>query len=135
VFGRYSYLGAPVFGFGSNAKGVPKDKYGRNLYIDTFNSAYGPGWKRESGLLTHRGTGTFCHTFVPQRPFPGYPSQDTRPPSAGERHRITVGGPGVTPVMQVELTGLTQADRGRDPEFNAAFDRVMADDKSCAGER
>ena len=43
VFGRYSYLGQPVFGYGSTAKGVPKDKYGRNLYIDTLNSAYGPG--------------------------------------------------------------------------------------------
>ncbi len=135
VFGRYSYLGAPVYGLSSNAKGVPKDKYGRNLYIDTLNSAYGSGWKRESGILTHKGTGTFCHSFVPQRPFPGYPTQDIRPPAPGERHRITVGGPGVTPVMQVELAGLTQADRGRDSEFNAAFDRIMARDRSCAGER
>ena len=54
IFGRYTYLGQPIFGFGSNAKGVPKDKYGRNLYIDTLNSAYGPGWKRESGILTHK---------------------------------------------------------------------------------
>ena len=64
-----------------NAKGVPKDKYGRNLYIDTLNSAYGAGWKRESGILTHKGTGTFCHSFVPQRPFAGYPSQEVRPPA------------------------------------------------------
>ena len=135
VFGRYTYLGAPVFGFGANAKGVPKDRYGRNLYIDTFNSAYGPGWKRESGILTHRGTGTFCHSFVPQRPFAGYPSQDTRPPAPGERHRVTVGGPGVTPVMQVELPGLTDADRARDAEFDSVFDRVMAGDKICTPER
>ena len=135
VFGRYSYLGAPVFGLSSNTKGVPKDKYGRNLYIDTLNSEYGSGWKRESGILTHKGTGTFCHSFVPQRPFSGYPSQEIRPSAAGERHRITVGGPGVTPVMQVELAGLTQADRSRDQEFNAAFDSVMAGDRICAGER
>ena len=100
------YLGQPIFGFGSNAKGVPKDKYGRNLYIDTLNSAYGPGWKRESGILTHKGTGTFCHSFVPQRPFAGYPSQEMRPAAPGERYRITVGGPGVMPVMQVEVLGL-----------------------------
>ena len=116
-------------------EGVPKDKYGRNLYIDTFNSAYGAGWKRESGILTHRGTGTFCHSFVPQRPFAGYPSQEIRPAAAGERHRITVGGPGVTPVMQVELSGLNQGDRGRDGEFDAIFDQLMADDKACARER
>ena len=37
--------------------------------------------------------------------------------------------------MQVELAGLTQADRGRDSEFNATFDKVMAGDRICAGER
>jgi hypothetical protein len=135
VFGRYSYLDAGVYGFGSNAKGVPKDKYGRNLYIDTLNSSYGSGWKRESGILTHRGTGTFCHSFVPQKPFAGYPSQDVRPAAPGERHRITVGGPGVTPIVQVEVPGLTAADRDRDYEFNAHFDRVMAGDRICASER
>jgi hypothetical protein len=135
LFGRYSYLGQPIYGFGSNAKGVPKDKYGRNLYIDTLNSSYGAGWRRESGILTHRGTGTFCHSFVPQKPFPGYPSRETRPPAPGERHRITVGGPGVTPVVQVELAGLTKADAGRDGEFDANFDRVMAGDRICAPER
>ena len=135
VFGRYSYLGQPIFGFGSNVKGVPKDKYGRNLYIDTLNSAYGPGWKRESGILTHKGTGTFCHSFVPQRPFVGYPSQDVRPPANGERYRVTVGGPGVTPVTQVELAGLTKADTQRDAEFNSMFDQVMAGDRICSSER
>ena len=135
VFGRYSYLGAPVYGFGATSKGVPKDKYGRNLYIDTLNSAYGAGWKRESGILTHKDTGTFCHSFVPQRPFSGYPSQDIRPAAAGDRHRITVGGPGVTPVVQVELAGLTQADRDRDHDFDAVFDQVMAGDRVCASER
>jgi hypothetical protein len=135
LFGRYSYLGQPIFGFGANAKGVPKDKYGRNLYIDTFNSAYGPGWKRESGILTHKGTGTFCHSFVPQKPFAGYPSQDVRPAATGERYRVTVGGPGVMPVMQVEVAGLTRADLARDGEIDAVFDEVMAGDRACASER
>ena len=135
LFGRYSYLGQPIFGFGANAKGVPKDKYGRNLYIDTFNSAYGPGWKRESGILTHRATGTFCHSFVPQKPFAGYPSQDVRPAAAGEKYRVTVGGPGVMPVMQVEVAGLTRSDLGRDGEIDAVFDKVMAGDRTCASER
>jgi len=135
VFGRYTYLGQPIFGYGANAKGVPKDKYGRNLYIDTLNSAYGPGWKREAGILTHKGTGTFCHSFVPQRPFPSYPSQDLRPAANGERYRVTVGGPGVMPVIQAETSGLTDDDRSRDAEFNATFDEVMAGDRTCAGER
>ena len=135
IFGRYSYLGQPIFGFGANAKGVPKDKYGRNLYIDTFNSAYGQGWKRESGILTHKGTGTFCHSFVPQKPFAGYPSQDVRPSAAGERYRVTVGGPGVMPIMQVEVAALTKADLAREHEVDAVFDQVMAGDRICAGER
>jgi hypothetical protein len=135
IFGRYTYLGQPVFGFGATAKGVPKDKYGRNLYIDTFNSAYGAGWKREAGILTHNPTGTFCHSFVPQRPFASYPSHDLRPAAPGERYRVTVGGPGVTPVMQTEILGLAAADRSRAPELDATFDRVMAGDKACESER
>jgi hypothetical protein len=135
VFGRLTYLGRPVYGFGANAKGVPKDRYGRNVYLDTYNSAYGPGWKREAGILTHAGTGTFCHSFVPQHPFAGYPSQETRPAAPGERYRVTVGGPGVMPVLQVEVPGLTAADRSHAPELDAIFDRVMAGDRTCARER
>ncbi len=135
IFGRYSYRGVPVFGFGNTPKGVPTDKYGRNLFIDTFNSVYGKGWKRESGILTHRATGTFCHSFVPQRPIAGYPSQALRPAAPGERHRVTIGGPGVTPMIRAGIPGLKHKDRGRDREFNATFDRVMANDTICAPER
>jgi hypothetical protein len=135
VFGRYTYLGQPVYGFGSTRKGVPRDGYGRNLYIDTYGSAYGPGWRREAGILTHRGTGTFCHSFVPQRPFSGYPSQDVRPAATGERYRVTAGGPGVLPIAQAEAAGLSRADLQRDPEIDSVFDSVMAGDKVCAPER
>jgi hypothetical protein len=135
MFGRLTYLGKPVFGFGATAKGAPKDGYGRNVYIDTFNSVYGDGWKREAGVLTHKQTGTFCHSFVPQRPFAWYPSHETRPAAPGERYRVTVSGPGVTPVLQVEVPGLKAFDRSRDAELNATFDRVMAGDSICARER
>jgi hypothetical protein len=135
IFGRLTYLGAPVHGFSATDRGVPKDFYGRNLHIDTLNSAYGSGWKREAGILTHKGTGTFCHSFVPQKPFAWYPSQEMRPAAPGERYRVTVSGPGVTPVLQVEVPGLTDADRSRDAEFNAIFDRVMTGDRVCAPER
>jgi hypothetical protein len=135
IYGRLTYLGKPVHGFGATAKGVPKDRYGRNVYIDTFNSSYGAGWKREAGILTHKGTGTFCHSFVPQHPFAWYPSQQMRPAAPGERYRVTVSGPGVTPVLQTEIPGLVAADRARDNEFNTTFDRVMAGDKLCSPER
>jgi hypothetical protein len=58
-----------------------------------------------------------------------------RPAGSGERYRVTAGGPGVMPVMQVEIAGLTSADGRRDGEFDAVFDSVMAGDKACAGER
>ena len=141
VFGRLSYLGHPVYGFRSTSEGNPRERYGRNVYIDTFNSAYGPGWKRESGILTHRNTGTFCHSFVPQKPFAGYPSQDIRPAAPGERYRATVMGPGVTPVLMWEDVGLPMYNAPnpdhvwKEEQANAVFDRIMAGDRTCAQER
>jgi hypothetical protein len=142
VFGRFTYQGHPVFGFSTAPSGNPRDRYARNVYIDTLNSAYGPGWRRESGILTHRATGTFCHSFVPgQRPFAGYPSQEPRPAAQGSRYRVSVMGPGVTPVLMWEGGGLPTFNAG-DPSHhaveanaNAAFDRVMAGDRICARER
>jgi hypothetical protein len=136
LFGRMTYLGEPVHGFGSTAVGNPKDRYGRNVYIDTFDSAYGPGWKRESGILLHKPTGTFCHSFVPQKIFPGYPNAGaTRPPAPGKRYRVTAMGPGVTPVLQWEGAGLPKFDADRDREINSTFDELMAGDPICKGER
>ena len=53
VFGSFTYLGKPVHGFKSTPAGVPLDTFGRNLYLDTFNSAYGQGWRRENSFLMH----------------------------------------------------------------------------------
>jgi hypothetical protein len=135
VFGRLTYLGVPVYGFGTTPLGNPKDRYVRNVYIDTFDSGYGPGWWREAGIVTHQRTGTFCHSFVPQKGFPHYPSQELRPPPRGERYRVTVMGPGVTPVIQWEGAGLGTYDPGRDHEVNRVFDEVMSGDAICAHER
>jgi len=135
VFGRLTYLGQAVHGFGSNSTGNPRDRYGRNVYIDTDNSAYGPGWRRESGILLHTPNGTFCHSFVPQKPFPGYPSQTMRPPATGERYRATVMGPGVTPVVEAEVPGLTAADRASAAVLAGLWDQLMTGDAKCAPER
>jgi len=135
VFGRLTYLGQPVHGFGSTSTGNPRDRYGRNVYIDTLDSAYGPGWRRESGILLHTPNGTFCHSFVPQKPFPGYPSQTMRPPAPGERYRATVMGPGVTPVVEAEVPGLTAADRASAAVLTGVWDQFMTGDAKCARER
>jgi len=135
LFGRLTYLGVPVHGFGATRDGNPRDRYGRNLYIDTFNSGYGPGWQRKAAILAHRPTGTFCHSFVPQAPPPGYPSQEVRPAAPGERHRVVVSGPGVTPVLVWEGARAGAYDPARDEEANALFDRIMAGDAACGPER
>ena len=135
VFGRLTYLGRPVHGLGATSTGNPRDRYGRNVYIDTLDSAYGAGWKRESGILLHAPGGTFCHSFVPQRPGAGYPSRAVRPAAPGARYRVTVMGPGVTPVVETEVAGLTAADRSSSAVVTRAWDRLMAGDARCAAER
>jgi hypothetical protein len=135
VFGRFTYLGEPIHGFGADSAGNPRDRYGRNVYIDTYNSAYGPDWKRESGILLHTPGGTFCHSFVPQKPFPGYPSDAVRPPAPGERYRATIMGPGVLPVIEAKVSGLSTADRASAAVETNAWDQFMTGDTKCARER
>jgi len=134
VFGRLSYLGVPVHGFRTPS---PKtnDPYSRMVYIDTFNSVYGPGWKRDTAIATHRPTGTFCYTFVTQAPPPGYPSSDARGPGLGEQHRVTAMGPGVTPIVRWAGPRLGSYSDALDATINEVFDQVMAGDRMCTVER
>jgi hypothetical protein len=97
VFGRLTYLGLPVYGFGSTSLGDPTDSFGRNIYLDVFNApGYGSGWKRENSFLAHNPGGNFCYGFYSHPPYPGYPPGN-RPAGHGERYRATVIGPGVLP--------------------------------------
>lgn len=88
LYGTFAYAGAPVFGFKSTSAGVPLDTFGRNIYVDTLDSAYGSGWKRENSFLTHTNTGVFCYSFNPH---------GSHPAGKGKQYRATVEGPGVTP--------------------------------------
>jgi len=87
LFGTYTYNGVPVHGFKSTSSGATLDPYGRNLYLDTFNSPLGAGWKRENSFLAHNPTGTFCYGLYPHAGRSG----------KGTKYRLTVIGPGVTP--------------------------------------
>ena len=69
-----------------------------------------------------------------QKPFAGYPSQAPRPSARGERYRISVMGPGVTPVLMWEGAGLPPY-KTVEARANASFDRIMAGDRICARER
>jgi hypothetical protein len=140
-FGRLTYDGKPVYGTRSPSPTV-SDPFARNVYIDTLDSIYGSGWKRDTAINTHRPSGGFCYTFVPQSPpggYPGtrggYPSNEPRGPGLGERHRITVAGPGVTPVLRWEGPRLGRFDPARDAEINTVFDQVLSGDQKCAPER
>jgi hypothetical protein len=139
IFGRLTYAGQPVHGFRTTASGVPTDGYGRGLYIDTLDSAYGAGWKRETSIVFHNPTGSFCYSFYPTNDvsLPGRPS---RPAGNGSRYRISVIGPGVTPDLQAEVAGIgrysgSAADVALERKQLAAYDAVTSGDKFCATQR
>ena len=142
LFGRLTYLGNPVYGFGIGKDGAPNDRYGRSLYIDTLDSAYGPGWKRETSISFRRGSGAFCYSFWPthDNTLPGYPN-NLRPAGNGKRYRITVEGPGVTPDLQWEGAGLhdynpnDNADRDYEAQMDKLFMQFLGQDKFCPTQR
>jgi hypothetical protein len=117
VFGRYTYQGVGIRGFGTTEYGNPTDRYGRLLYLDTYNSAYGPGWMRENSFVSHGPPGIFCYGFFPHNPYVGgyqhprgIPNRK-RGPGTGEMYRITVEGPGVTPDVMWQGAGLHAFNR------------------------
>jgi hypothetical protein len=142
LFGRLTYDGKPVHGFTATRTGSPTEGYGRNVYLDTFNSRYAAGWRRENGFLTHNPTGIFCYgfyTFDPTRGYAhprGFPSTP-RGPGNGEKYRLTVIGPGVTPDVSITIPGLhnydpsNPADVAYERQQNALLDSIVGVDKKC----
>jgi len=122
IFGTFSYAGAPVHGFKSTSVGNPLDSFGRNLYVDTFDSAYGAGWKRENSFLMHKGSGAFCYGFYPH---------GSHPAGTGERYRATIIGPGVTPDVMWQGVPLGTYDAGLDRQLAQRQREVYASDSLC----
>jgi hypothetical protein len=122
IFGTFFYNGTPVHGFKSTAGGNPLDSFGRNLYVDTFNSAYGQGWKRENSFLMHKGTGTFCYGFYPH---------GSRPTGHGELYRATIIGPGVTPDVMWQDSSLGAYDESLDRQLADVERELFASDSLC----
>ena len=121
LFGRLTYRGLPVHGFSTTPSGDPLDRYGRVLYLDTLDSAYGKGWYRENGFVARRPDGTFCYGLVPHTA----PGGERRPAGHGTRYRLAVSGPGVTPDVQWEGAALAPFDAG-DPRHVAHEDAMNA---------
>jgi hypothetical protein len=103
LFGRLLYNNSPVHGFHTTKRGGPQDRYGRSLYIDTLDSAYGAGWKRETSIVFRNPTGVFCYSFWPTHDV-SLPGRPGRPAGFGRAYRIEVIGPGVTPNLDVQVT-------------------------------
>ena len=109
LYGTYTYQGKPVYGFKATSTGAPLDTFGRNLYVDTFDSQYGAGWIRENSFLTHTGTGVFCYSFNPH---------GAHPAGNGTKYRATILGPGVTPDVMWEGTPPGPYNQAADEEAN-----------------
>jgi hypothetical protein len=128
LFGRLTYNGKPVYGFSTTRVGSPLDGYGRNIYVDTFDSRYGKGWHRENAFLAHQPTGVFCYGLYRFSP---------RGPGNGAKYRLTAIGPGVTPDVSVTIPGLhdynpnSLADVAYEHERNVLQDSIAGADKKC----
>ena len=101
IFGTFTYDGRGVYGFRSTTGGVPLDTFGRNVYVDTFDSALGSGWRRDNSFLTHLPGGSFCYGFFPH---------GSHPAGRGQKYRATVEGPGVTPDVMWQGSALRSFD-------------------------
>lgn len=128
VFGRVTYRGRPIYGFAHDPRGAPTDSFGRLLYLDTFASSYGSGWRRENAFLSHAPTGVFCNGFYPHR---------GRGTGVGSRYRLRLIGPGVTPDVESTIGGLhdyrsgSSADAAYEAQENRVLDRLASGGPSC----
>jgi len=143
VFGRYTYQGVGIRGFGTTQFGNPTDGYGRLLYLDTLNSRYGAGWLRENSFVSHGPVGMFCYGFFPHNPYVGgyahprgIPNRK-RQPGTGDEYRLTAVGPGVTPDVMWQGAGLhpynpgNAADVALESQMNAKLDSIRGSWKKC----
>jgi hypothetical protein len=141
VFGQAIYRGRPLHGFRSSHYGAPLDGFSRLIYLDTLDSRYGAGWRRENAFLPHGPNGVFCHGFfrvnvrtgghaVP----PSYRGR-SRGPGTGRSYRLTLMGPGVTPDVAVVVPGLhafrASADAAYEAQQNHELDRLTAGGRWC----
>jgi hypothetical protein len=56
VYGKATFHGRPIYGYSYTPQGVPLDRFGRNVYLDTFR---GGSWRRMMGIIAKRPTGNF----------------------------------------------------------------------------
>ncbi len=122
LYGSVAYRGQPMYGFGTTRFGAPTDNYGVLVYVDTRNSTYGAGWRRENSFVTHKNTGVFCYGFFPH---------GANPSGNGDDYRATAVGPGVLPDLLWEGASLGKFDAKLDLEATAD-QRLNFVDRLCS---
>jgi hypothetical protein len=138
IFGRATYREQAIHGFKTTASGVPLDSYGRLLFLDTFDSAYGSGWMRENSFVAHNPSGMFCYGFYPRSSYDGYPKQRTKALSGkSEKYRLTLGGPGVTPDVLWVGDGLHDYDKNNaaDVDWEKQMNDKLDEMRAAYGEK
>ena len=142
LFGQYTYRGVGVRGFATTHRGAPTDNYGRLVFLDTHNSKYGPGWRRENSFVSSGPPGLICYGFYRFNPHVnGYAHPPRAPrrrgPGTGDMYRLTGVGPGVTPDVQWQGPGLHPYDPGNpadvtlETQMNAKLDQIRAGWHKC----
>jgi len=119
IFGAYTYNDLGIYGFSSTSAGNPLDSFGRNIYFDTFDSAYGKGWLRENSFLTHATKGSFCYGLFPH---------SSHPAGNGTKYRATAEGPGVAPDVMWTGDAPGAYDAAADKDANETL-KAMGDSK------
>jgi hypothetical protein len=118
LYGSYTYKGQPMYGFATTRFGAPLDNYGVLIYVDTLNSAYGRGWRRENSFVTHNPTGIFCYGFFPH---------GKHPSGMGSQYRATIVGTGVLPDQMWEGRTLGPYDPDLDTRANEERKSLYSD--------
>ena len=66
--GSFTYHGQGVHGFGTTDFGARPTATAAYVYLDTYNSVYGTGWRRENAFVTHKPTGNLLLRLLPSEP-------------------------------------------------------------------
>jgi hypothetical protein len=141
VFGRYTYRGKAVHGLKVTRFGAPLDGFGRLVYLDTHNSKYGKGWRRENSFLFHH-SGAYCYDFSYHDPMhngyshPSWYKGGLRGPGTGDRYQLTADGPGVTPLQVWEVPDIhdytgSAADQAYEQTMNTLLNTLSPNDRFC----
>jgi hypothetical protein len=122
LYGKFSYRGVAVHGFGATTQGSPTDSYGRNIYVDTLDppawtTGYrqAGGWMRFNSFLAHNPRGNFC-AGVFGNMFGRVPKGN------GRAYRASAMGPGVTPTVYWEGPPPGHYQPGGFPSINGRID-------------